>query len=614
MKKFVPLYLPSPTQKSLHFLRNNNFESQHGLAACGSVNRRSCGKCQKNRLQQGIFADDTQNMTVILYFPSTMRWTLWLILIFAFSVGMCGAFACRFFYFDAQPAAAHVSAAKTKILVAKQTIPGGVEITADTVIFQEVAASEVPPGSLVTFAQVYRRKPAYPISAGCPICEDLLIPYVEVAPPAFFVPVGSQLVELEVVHVRQGDKIAPLKKPLSTLLSSEQRVDIRVIPHEPQGKLAEKKNEVLRTFAVRDSRNSGELVLANVPISQIQRLSFIDNTGSAKDSLSFILDKSEAAKLEAAAKKGQIRIIVRQESEKMIPKPAETANVFDIATQTPLLSDILPFEQPLFRDIPSALEQPPTIHQGVVQGADPVLANDTDQISSPLLPAPVPASASECAVQLPVVSEIGISQNHNRLAPLPSHPVVSALPEEKFDAKISIRNDYTATPFGQPSILLEPPRTMEQTPALVTTARMPESLPRSEPEQESLNHSYPEAVMGVPRITGTLKFLPIDRVTAAVISTKESLQAPVKRAAPAATPPKIQPKIQPEFSPSMSANAPMPVVIQTEKAPAYSPWERRAYTVQPSKDWGNAPVGNAFEKNVPEEGLLSQPRLLRKGD
>ena len=520
---------------------------------------------------------------------------------------MCCAVAFRAFYFEAASTTIQTPEHKAKILVAKRTIPSGVEITGDFVAFQEVAVSEVPLGSLSSFAQVYRRQPAYPIPVGCPICEDLLLPHEEIAAQAAFVPTGSQFVALDIAHVRQGDQIFSPQKPLSAVLAADQRVDIRVVPPEAHGRLAEKKNAVLRTFASQDFRTGGELILENVPIHRIQRHAAFDHIGATKDSLMLMLDSHEAARLTAAAKRGQIRILVRRETANA-PQPAEIKNIFDIAdspiqtaletaqqptsVQTP--PDSLPLEQPLSLNFPPSSEFPspiltevaaPTIPAEHVQKNAPA---PSDTFDTGLPPAPTPVMSSSTH------DEDGIPQNPDRIDRQLESPAIAAVPESITETKVAIRNDTVvnslAAPIGpSPLRILSSERPLaEQNPALT---RLPS--PANEPGQAALSRPPSETVLGTPRVTNTIQFLTPGNIA----PTKEHLQGIARRTEPVVIPPIMLPTM----SQTIPSVIPMPTIAQ-EKVPGYSPFERRVYTVLPE----------GFGEN--SEELPAPQRLLKNPD
>ena len=507
-----------------------------------------------------------------------MRLSLWLILILAFAVGMGCALVIRTLHFEA-PQVVQTDEPKTKILVATRTIPGGVEITADFVAFQEVVLSEVPLGALSSFTQVYRRQSAYPIPADCPICEDLLLPLVEIVPQTTFIPAGNQLVSLDIVHIRQGDKVFPPKEPLSAMLNADQRVDIRIIPrNKEQGRLSEMKNEVLRTYAVQNPRSTGELLLENVPIHQIQRRSITNHTGIPKDSLVLMLDKSDAAKLTAAAKKGQIRILAHQ-SEQTAPQSPEPETIFEVAEQTQ------PLDIPL--DIPDTLEQSllipvesvPAVAVEHVQKIAPM----PDVFDSTLPSAPMPDAD---LVPPPIA---GIPQSLDRL----DNSLVSALTKQEDEEKVLIRNESPMASFGTSPRIIPADRPVEQN-------SVPTGLPvTNELEHGSLVRPLSEAVMGPPRMSQAIKFLPPGSVTPITeYPPTMASRAESTRTLPAMMPPTTAPPVMPLIVPTPAAP------LEKAEIPGYSPWDRRIYTVQPSEGWGDGADGE----------LSPPPRLLRSAN
>ena len=531
-------------------------------------------KYQKNRLRHSHCAD-TRNVPAVQCPPTTMRFSLWLFLILAFSVGMCCALAIRYFYFEATPVAVRTFEPTTKILVAKRTIPNGVEITADFVVFQEVPISEVPKGSLISFAQVYRRQPAYPIPAGCPVCEDLLLPQAATTVQTAFIPTGNQIVALDVVHVRHGDKVFLPKKPLSTVLSADQYIDIRVVPPESQGQLAEKKNALLRTFGSQDIRNSGELILEKVPIYRIQRQIVADHTGLIKDSLELMLGKSEAARLATAAKRGQIRILVYQgETNNTTDSP------FGVADSSVPLPDTLVLEQSWSLDTPYTQEHflpIPAERELAVPG----------EHSPRVAPEPVASASVPALTMLPFLGAEEVSPNLNQQ---PESPAASNAPELFAKEMDIIRNDgnegmvaFGTVPFR--NIASESLPIVERTPV---TEKLPFQTNTSKQETFIRSHStdLQEMTMGVPRVTSRLQFLPLGGI------------APVKEYSQAMTW-QAEPEILPLVMPSAT---PVPMALQG--MPEYSPFDRRIYTVLPVDD----------PDSRPNEELPAPQRLLRSSD
>ena len=549
---------------------------------------------------------------------TTMRLSLWFVLILAFSVGMCCALAVRFLYFEAMPVVVQASEPTTRILVATRTIPSGIEITADFVSFQEVPISEVPPGVLTSFSQVYRRQPAFPIPVGCPICEDLLLPLATTVQQAAFVPTGSQIVALDITHIRQGNRVFSTREPLSTVLSDDQRIDIRVVPPETQGRLAEKRNEVLRTFVAQDIRSRGELILEDVQIHQIQRQLAVNHTGSTMDSLQLMLDESEAARLTAAARRGQLRIIVRQdEMPSSQPSESPASNIFDIADSRvqPLPDSLLSLGslpsgsvppgavssgavspgslslvQSLSLDIPNTQHSPPTtafdpaIPEEHVQRTAPVPAD----IFDPVLPQPPAVAAVDT---LPFGSAEEVSQNAGEQPP--DELAVFApleLPTQEVDP---IRNEGMVT-FGFSFRNVAPPTDTAMEQNLSPTQV---SSPTDEPGQEAPVPPSSERAMGLPRISNTIQFLPpgslapVREQKQVQVQVHEQVLAHEQEAGKVL---QIESAAMLESatlesattSPIISSGMPfvIPAPATQERVPGYSPFERRIYTVLPDEE------------------------------
>ena len=519
-----------------------------------------------------------------------MRLSLWLLLILAFSVGMGCALSIRYYYFDAVPVAEKSIESTTKILFSKRTIPGGMEITADYVVFQDVPLSEVPTRALTSFSQVYRRQPAGSIPAGYPICDDLLLPLATSAPRTAFVPAGNQIVALDVVHIRQEDKIVSPQEPLSTLLSAGQSVDIRTVPFEAQGRLAEKKNELLRTFGQQDFRNSGELVLENVPIYQIQRQINPNRSGLTRDSLELMLDKSESARLTAAAKKGQIRILVHQDervSERLSTTDTvdETSlGIADASVPSPktTLPGTLSLEQSVSLDIPhvqhSFLPVSPVL--------DSVVAVPAEQVQR-AAPTPMESPSAQVGTMLPLLKAEEITQNTDQQPDRQADANVPELPIKEIN---DIRNDgmvaFGALPFRH--AVSEPPPVREPTSEAV---RFPELDDATEAEtfvSSPALHSPSELTLGIPRVANTIQFLPLGGGIAPM------------REYPHAMSLNMEPIPIPTVMPSA-----MPGTFATQgRLPEYTPFERRIYTVLPADNLGK---GSSEAIPVPQ-------RLIRSSD
>ena len=484
-----------------------------------------------------------------------MRFSLWLILIFAFSAGMCCAIAVRIFYFEAVPVAEETAEPTTKILVAKRIIPTGIEITADFVVFQEVPLSEVPTGSLTSFAQAYRHQPAYPIPAGFPVCEDMLLPPIITTVETAFVPTGKQIVAFDVVSLRQGDRVLTSENSISKVLSTDQHVDIRIVPIEAQGELAEKRNALLRTFGSSQGlQNSGDLILENVPIHRVHRTIVADQTGLIRDSLELVLDQNEVAKLMQVARKGQIRILVRPE-EKVPPKPME--NIIEVASasvETSPISQPLK-QQPVMDHIfvqiplpPIPTETNPTAPTEQVQGVAPIPEDAFSIISLP-----DSAVESNAKTMLPLVEVEDI-------LPIDSQPDNLAGAEES-DA---IRNEGFVA-FGT-----LPPRSISPKLAAVTVQN-PVAAQFSAPRNEWSANATPRTGQKIetPRVTSTIQF-------SNTVPTRELPQDRAWQAESALMSP-VMPLVMPSI-----VSVPRATL---GKIPEYTPFERRAYTVPSGEEF-----------------------------
>jgi Flp pilus assembly protein CpaB len=388
-----------------------------------------------------------------------MRPILWLILIASFSVGIACAFAIRTYYFEVSPVVVVAEPGPTlKILVAKHEIPRGMEITADLVEFQEVAASEIPAKALMNFSEVYRRTPAYPIPVGCPICEDLLIPPVKKEEIATFLPAGTQLVTVEIDQVLQGTKAVQADSSLSTFSLSNERIDIRVIPRrDSHGKLAKKKNEVLRAFvAPNDLIEEGELVLENVAVHNVQQKPSVNST---TQSLVLLLDQSEVSKLSAAARKGKFRVLIRhKEPEPMSP---ETKPVWEVAQPQSQVKQ--PELETQTEPIKTEIAAVPAFEAPVLTHAEPVIQ-----------PAPVPDISSEIAEALAQKPEATKKKDRLELTFIP--PQVTF--QERTEIMPEIRNE-------SPRVSVIPFVTI---PSKESTFRKPPPAP---PKKRELNSSNP---------------------------------------------------------------------------------------------------------------------------
>jgi Flp pilus assembly protein CpaB len=259
-----------------------------------------------------------------------MRTVSWLFLILSFALGIGCAFIVRHYMFEAKPVPIAERKPTIKILVAKQTIPQGAEITAEAITFVEVPITELPTAAITNFSQVYRRRSAYPISVGCPICEDLLLPSQEKnSETEKYIPAGMQIVSLEIEQILLNDKIVEPSIPIADRLSPDQRIDIRIFPEEKsQGEFSERKNQLLKTYMSKNEvAEKGELLLENIEIHQIQCQVSPNKRQQQIQTLTLVLGKDEAAQLTSAARKGRLRIVPHRQ-----PNQTETFPVQNNST------------------------------------------------------------------------------------------------------------------------------------------------------------------------------------------------------------------------------------------------------------------------------------------
>jgi hypothetical protein len=410
---------------------------------------------------------------------------------------------------------------------------------------------------------------------------------MENAAQTAYVPTGSQLVPIEVTQIRQGSDISSSNPSLSAIFSAEQRVDVRIISRQAtQGELADKKNEVLRAFASQDIKDEGELLLENVPVHKVQSRGSAGQPDSLQNLLSLVLDKNDAAKLTAAARKGHIRLLVHQEqtqpeakqpepvyAENVVPEAAaKIADSFNEAPVSPQLElqplpvsvpyEPMPMEVPTIADRREPLEPASAIALQTIS-SEPVRktapAPATPDIFDPVLPpAPVPAAS---------VHEYALPKTPAETVPLPPYSLV-------IKERMSIRNDAPLLSFGTPVLRVIP----EQQAKLEHVLAKPAS--ESEPGHEALVRPTPKSEPEQVRISPSLRFQSPGTATKADIEPAQSGTAESE---------------SPLLS-SASAIATMP-----EKMQGYSPFERRNYAA-PS----NGNLGKKSDEDPP-----APPRLLK---
>jgi Flp pilus assembly protein CpaB len=271
-----------------------------------------------------------------------------LVLLAAFAVGIGSAFVVAFFTLDAKPKVVVDKGPTVKILVAKTPIAVGEEITAEALVFQEVAVRDLPEGSMANFFQVYRRRPVYPIAPGCPICEDLLIPKTTDTETVKYVPVGSQIVVLEIEQVRVNREATEIRLPITQVLSIEDSIDVRAVQRsDAQGELAERKNNILRVYAPEKTElkeEIGELILEDIPIYDV-RSSGQAIEGRQYQTVSLLLENDQIEKLHQAARDGRLRIALHTElstepTEEPEPENPQTAVLETTVSESELVQNV----------------------------------------------------------------------------------------------------------------------------------------------------------------------------------------------------------------------------------------------------------------------------------
>ena len=315
-----------------------------------------------------------------------------LLLLVAFAVGIGSAFVVAYFTLDAKPIEVVDRGPTVKILVAKLPIAVGEEITAEAVIFQDVFVAELPEGAISNFFHAYRRRPAYPISPGCPICEDLLISQTtDTEETVKYIPVGSQIVVLEVEQVRVDDGVSDVRLPITQVLSTADSLDVRVVlRHIAQGEMVERKNTVLRTYAdEKDGQReeNGKLVLENVPIHDV-RSSGQAVEGRQYQTVSLLLENDEVEKLYQAANMGRLRIALRTNltaefKAEPTPEVVEEANPMELQAVVEPDTSLQVVSEPVAAPTPQVSPQPIRLIGLPIVQEEPLVAVEAQEVSVP---------------------------------------------------------------------------------------------------------------------------------------------------------------------------------------------------------------------------------------
>ncbi|MGL4594783.1 MAG: Flp pilus assembly protein CpaB, partial [Thermoguttaceae bacterium] len=265
-----------------------------------------------------------------------MRVGFWILLMISFAFGLCCAFAVRFALDELPSSQIAVSSPTVRILVAKRAIALGTEIMAEDVAFETISVLEVPNESIADFQDVYKRRSAYSIPAGYPVCADMLIPEIGDDNQAKFIPVGTQIVALEVEHIQVGDAISEIEISLADLLKKGSCIDIYSVPQQnTKGELVEKRNLLLRSFQPKyqgSTLTAGELVLQKIQIHRVVCGNEVNSSGVKKQTLSLLLDTIQAEQLNSAAKRGCLQVVLHP-----IENDSEIASQ---KTNEPIVSDV----------------------------------------------------------------------------------------------------------------------------------------------------------------------------------------------------------------------------------------------------------------------------------
>lgn len=250
-----------------------------------------------------------------------MRTGGWILLIISFVIGVITARSIAYFFLNTKPIEVIYTGPTVKILIAQKEIPLGTEITAEYVAFKDVPVNEIPEQAIVDFMQVYRRRPAYPLISGCPICEDLLLQNTASNNRiAEYLPVGSQIVSLEIGQLRVGNNVMEMNEPLTQFVAAGGKVDIRCVPQQTEtSEYIRLKNLVLDKYSAQENSSetaneSGRIVLENVSVYNLN-VKKASAGGKKIQNISFLLENGQAEKLAAAARGGRLRVVLHREGQ-----------------------------------------------------------------------------------------------------------------------------------------------------------------------------------------------------------------------------------------------------------------------------------------------------------
>ncbi|MDR0521702.1 MAG: hypothetical protein LBH00_07595 [Planctomycetaceae bacterium] len=425
-----------------------------------------------------------------------MRLSSWIILISVFAAGMCCAFTVRNCILEPWKNSAGKKAEDrtVKILIAKRTIPVGKEITGTDVFYQEIPRSEIPPYSIPLFSQVYRRSPAYPIPAGCAICDDMLTPAAASEETAF-IPAGNRLVDIDITPVYEKNGGKPALPPITADL----RVDVWSIPRiqERAGKLNKRRNELFVNNGLREKGK--QLLLENVPVFSIRGSRRNPDLASA-GSIRLMLKKEEFAKLAAEARHRDIRISPRPNTDLLIAEnPAVEIPAAETPAVAPAPAEPLVAEQP----IPPAPVPAPLPDEVQIPAETEIAAVNTQTVETP-----VAESAESVADANPKQPETAV-QNHTPV-PVPESPEIvpdTRLAEKTTEIKPGMAPENEPEPFpqiprGEKSQIIAftpfPPVELEK---VIHPQPSPKKPVQEEQPQENPLQKTPTPIAGTPGLS-----------------------------------------------------------------------------------------------------------------
>ncbi|MDR3109857.1 MAG: Flp pilus assembly protein CpaB [Planctomycetaceae bacterium] len=231
-----------------------------------------------------------------------MRFRSYFILCLAFATGVACSFFVAATFFWAKPESAVNKIDKrprTEIIISKCEIPAGTLIDANLIRYQSVVIDEVPEKTLTNFNSVSGRKAVYNIPEGCPICEEMITdPLVSDSDSKLFVPPGYRAVPIRIAKVNGK----------STSFVPGELTDIAVVPRQPSGSLAEKRNNVLGI----NSSSKREVLFENVTVFSTRALTTESADGRSSDTqldeITVLLTQSQLDTLERQSQLGTLRL------------------------------------------------------------------------------------------------------------------------------------------------------------------------------------------------------------------------------------------------------------------------------------------------------------------